>query len=93
MSLYNLNHVLKEWTEIDVSAFHIAVALGIFPHSSDEKEIYNFGGKKHIFWTNNPLGNLLFDLLENLVALNILEKKDIDDGFYRWNPNFDVDDL
>ena len=93
MSLYNLSHTLKEWTEIDISAFHIAVALDILPPLSDEKEIYNFGGKKHIFWTNNPMGNMLFDLLESLVILNVLEKQDTDDELYRWNPDFDLGNL
>ena len=89
----SLRHSLKEWTEIDVAAFHIGVALEIIPPLSDEKEIYNFGGKKWMFWTKNPLGNLLFELLENLVSLNILEKHINDDHFFRWNSNFKWEDL
>ena len=84
---------MKEWTEIDVAAFQAGVALGIIPPLSGEKEIYNFAGKKWVFWTKNPLGTLLFGLLENLVKLNILEKHKNDDQLYRWNSNFDWDDL
>ncbi len=91
--VYILRHSLKDWTEIDAAAFRAGVALGIIPPLSDEKEIYNFGGKKWIFWTENPLGNLLFGLLENLVSLNILEKHKNDDHLYRWNSSFDWDDL
>ena len=89
----SLRHTLKDWTEIDVTAFHAGVALGIIPPLSDEKEIYNFGGKKWIFWTENPLGTLLFELLENLVSLNILEKHENDDQLFRWNSSFKWDDL
>ncbi|MCF6221861.1 MAG: hypothetical protein L3J65_12185 [Robiginitomaculum sp.] len=89
----NLRHTLKEWTEIDVAAFHLGVALGIIPPLSDEKDIYNFGGKKWMFWSENPLGNLLFDLLENLVKLDILEKHKGDNQLFRWNPSYKWDDL
>lgn len=91
--VYSLKSSLKEWTEIDVAAFRAGVALGIIPPLSDEKEIYNFGGKKWVFWTKNPLGTLLFDLLENLVRADILEKHENDDHLYRWNPDFKWDDL
>ncbi len=91
--VYSLRHSLREWTEIDVAAFHAGVALGIIPPLSDEKEIYNFGDKKWIFWTENPLGSLLFDLLENLVKLGILEKHKTDDQLYRWNSGFKWNDL
>jgi len=90
---YNLRQSLKEWTEIDVAAFHTGVALGVIPPLSDEKEIYNFGGKKWMFWTKNPLGNLLFDLVESLVDLNILERHESDNQLFRWNASFEWDDL
>lgn len=89
----NLKEVLKDWTEIDVAAFHIGVALGIISPLSDRKEIYNFGGKKWIFWTENPLGTALFDTLESLVKANVLEKHDGDDHLYRWNAGFDWENL
>lgn len=89
----NLNAVLKDWTEIDAAAFHIGVDLGIIPPLTDEKEIYNFGGKKWVFWTENPLGTALFNILEILVSADILEKHDEDDHLYRWNADFDWENL
>ena len=91
--LSNLNSVLKDWTEIDTAAFHIGVALGIIPPLQDKKEIYNFGGKKWVFWTQNPLGTALFNILETLVSADVLEKHEGDDHLYRWNKDFDWEKL
>lgn len=91
MSSHNLSSALKDWTEIDVSAFYVGVALGIIPPASEEQK-YSFSGYKWMFWTDNPLGNMLFDTLENLVNLKILEKHS-NDELYRWNPDFDLNNL
>lgn len=87
--VHNLRQSLETWTEIDVAAFHAGQALGIIPPVSEEEGKYGFGGKKWIFWTENPLGAMLFDLLETMVQVNILEKHKGDDHFYRWNASFD----
>ena len=93
LAIHGLRPSLKTWTEIDVAAFHAGVALGIVPPLSDEKNLYGFGDKKWIFWTENPLGSMLFDLLETMVTLNILEKHEGDDHLYRWNATFDWEAL
>ncbi|MEP3890392.1 MAG: hypothetical protein ABJN69_07980 [Hellea sp.] len=91
--MQGLRQSLETWTEIDVAAFHAGAALGIIPPPSDGESIYSFGDKKWIFWTENPLGNMLFDLLENMVTLNILEKHKGDDHLYRWNTRFEWEAL
>lgn len=74
-----LRVLLSDWQEADVAMFHLATVLGIV-----EKTNIPFGGKKHLFWSNNPVGNLLFDQLKQLVEVGILEFDDEDQRF-RWN--------
>ena len=76
-----LEEKLKDWTDTDVAAFHLAVCMGLMP---DDFELFS-GNAKHVFWSNNDVGNKLFEFLFSLVKLGILEEND--DGF-RWNPNF-----
>jgi hypothetical protein len=40
------------------------------------------------FWTNNKVGNSLSQMLDLLVNIGILEKRDEPDFQYRWNPVF-----
>jgi hypothetical protein len=41
---------------------------------------------KHVFWSNNPLGNALHAILDRLVEIEALELND--DVQYRWNSAF-----
>jgi len=42
---------------------------------------------KWIFWTDNPIGNMLHSILEILVEAGVLEKNE--DEQYRYNPDFE----
>ena len=49
-SLMDLPHCLKEWTEIDLAATYVGVALGIIPPPSEkDKNLYSYHGKKVSF--------------------------------------------
>ena len=76
---------LAEWVDGDVAPYYVAVALGIAPDPGDEWQ--DWGGKRWVFWSNNPLGNTLFAMVEQLVAVGVLEQNP--DGLYRWNASFD----
>jgi hypothetical protein len=80
-----LRKSLAEWADGDVAPYCVAIALGIAPDPGEEWG--HWGGKKWVFWSNNPLGNALFEIVEQLVAVAVLEKNE--EGLYRWNPNFD----
>jgi hypothetical protein len=45
-------------------------------------------GQSICFWSNNPVGNLLYETLESLVQVGVLESRDEPDKQYRWNPAF-----
>jgi hypothetical protein len=69
---------LSEWTDWDGAAY----CLGLMPDGDA------FGGAKHVFWSNDPIGNMLHSMLELLVEQRALEKRDEPDIQYRWSPSF-----
>lgn len=73
----NLKTLLADWQDGDVAAYYLALTIGIF----DDPDPW--GGKKHILWTNNPLGNALYDMLVELANADVLEF-DGDLVRYRW---------
>lgn len=41
---------------------------------------------KWVFWSQNPIGNMLFEMLESLAEQKVIEENE--DGQYRYNPQF-----
>ena len=72
-----LKERLKEWTDFDVALYGLGVVIGIF-----EKDTWFDNNQKWIFWSNNPLGNTLHEILGKLVSTGILEENDY--GQFRW---------
>jgi hypothetical protein len=82
-NLLKLKESLAEWTDLDWAAFQLAACLGLMPPDSDL-----FRTKaKHIFWTNNPVGNALYRMLRELAGVGILEH-DQEEMRYRWSQAF-----
>lgn len=80
----SLRDALGDWTDWDGAAFRVAVCLGLM---RDEPELLP-GRAKHLFWSNNPVGNALYRILDELVAAGVLETCDEPDRQYRWNSAF-----
>lgn len=74
---------LADWTDFDFAAYHGATALGVAPKSE-----HAWGGKKWMFWSDNPMGRGLYEVLEMLTKCGVLEY-DEEEVRYRWNPAFD----
>jgi len=77
-----LRLALEEWTDLDVAAYDLGIAVGLIdPQRSP------FSTKaKHVFWSDNPVGNTLRDMLERLVTLGAIQRRDEPDvQQYRWN--------
>tara|TARA_Y100000310_G_scaffold130972_1_gene130192 strand:- start:28524 stop:28886 length:363 start_codon:yes stop_codon:yes gene_type:complete len=68
-----------DWVDFDVAAFIMGATIGLFEEDS-------FIKNKGIFWTSNPTGDILFDMLEHLVANDMLIKND--DMKFKWNDKF-----
>jgi hypothetical protein len=78
-----LRETLLNWTDADIAAYHLALCLGLMSVDVD------FAVKaKHVFWTDNNIGNLLYQILEELAQQAVLEKRDEPDYQFRWNSEF-----
>lgn len=74
----DLSEELAEWTYWDGAAFSVGAALGIFGESEQFLRV------KGVFWTDNPLGNALHEILIQLVAAGVLERREEPDEQFRW---------
>ncbi len=76
-----LKHHLQDWVDIDVAQFHLARCLGILgPDCPD------MASAKWIFWSNNPIGNLLYRVLRDLATTGPVEI-DEEELKVRWKPD------
>ena len=78
----SLPELLREWQDWDVASHYVGRALGLFPSESWMAQY------KGIFWTDNPLGNMLAGVLDSMVELGAVEKNS--DNEYRWVQGFKV---
>jgi hypothetical protein len=82
MALVSLADDLDDWTDWDAAAYALGRTLGLF-HDAD------FLGVKHVFWTDNQLGNGLHDALLALVAAGVLDHREEPDEQFRWSGHRD----
>lgn len=75
----DLGEGLAVWTDWDGAMFVLGRALGIFAESE------SFADLKGVFWSNNPLGNALHEILLQLVAAGVVERRDEPDEQFRWS--------
>lgn len=68
---------LADWTDWDGAAYCLGQAIGLF-------EGVAFTEAKHVFWTDNDLGNGLRNALAALVSAGVLEYRDEPDDQFRW---------
>ena len=80
----SLSERLRDWVDWDGAAYWLAVSLDVM---KDEPGLFQ-GRAKHVFWSNNPVGKMLYAMLDQMVAVGILEKRDEPDFQYRWNRSF-----
>ncbi|MFI2736622.1 hypothetical protein [Streptomyces sp. NPDC018711] len=75
----DLSEGLAGWTDWDGAAFVVGRSLGIF------EESVTFTQVKSVFWTDNPLGNALHEVLLQLVAAGVLERREEPDEQFLWS--------
>lgn len=71
MEQKNFLEAMADWTDVDFAEFELGAALGLFERTQD-----SFVKNKHIFWTDNDLGNALYDMLCSLICCGMLERQD-----------------
>jgi hypothetical protein len=74
----DLPRELLEWTDSDGAAFMVGQALGVFAEAEAFTQV------KHVFWTDNPLGNALHEVLLGLAGAGVLEHLEEPDDQLRW---------
>lgn len=74
---------LADWTDIDWAAYELARALGLMG-----EEVSFSIDAKHVFWSANPIEAMLYETLQRLVEVEVLEYREKPDDQYRWNPTF-----
>lgn len=79
----NLRDALLEWTDCDVAAHELALALGLMDESVEFAT-----DAKHVYWSANPVGEALHEALEAFAKAGFLEYRDEPDIQFRWRPNF-----
>lgn len=77
----SLKEYLDDWTDYDVAGYFLACSLGIMVHDDLLDE---FRRNKGVFYTDNPIGNLLTKILVELADGGVLQRND--EGQFRWNP-------
>jgi len=85
--LTTLQESLSDWTDFDGAAYILSLHLGIF----NEAEHDFCTTVKWVFWSNNSLGNMLYDMLETMAKEGILEVNE--DQQYRWNSSWKIEDI
>jgi predicted RNase H-like nuclease len=76
-----LKHHLQDWVDIDVAQFHLARCLGVLG-----PDISTMASAKWVFWSNNPTGNLLFQMLRDMAGAGFLEINE-EEFKIRWKPD------
>lgn len=84
----DLKERLTGWTDWDLAAFHLGACLGFWPDMGAPPGEDHWHGVKGVMWSSNPLGNALYNFLDELVTAGMLEKQIESDIQYRWNPNY-----
>lgn len=69
---------LRDWTDWDGAAYAFGQAIGLFERT-------DFQRVKHVFWTDNKLGNGLHDALLALANAGVLDRRDEPDEQFRWS--------
>ncbi|MFE2283964.1 hypothetical protein ACFXDJ_07315 [Streptomyces sp. NPDC059443] len=75
----DLSEGMAEWTDWDGAAFLVGHSLGIFSESQTFTQV------KGVFWTDNPLGNALHEVLLQLAAAGVLGRREEPDEQFRWS--------
>jgi hypothetical protein len=77
---------LLEWTDVDVASYELGRAVGLFQDRT-------FLEVKGVFWSNNPLGRVLYDILGALATAGVLEYREQPDDQFRWKTAAPLDSL
>lgn len=88
--MLTLKDRLKNWQDWDVAAYELATVLGLVPEFTSPQPpppTDGWHGFKWIFWSNNRLGNALYETLNTMIEAGVLEREVAMDRV-RWNQSY-----
>jgi hypothetical protein len=77
----SLEHYFSQPTDLDVAQFKLGAILGFWSINDNFRT-----DLKGIFYTDNPIGNNLYSILENLINIDVLKWTSY--HVVQYNPNF-----
>ena len=78
--MITLKEFLKDWTDMDLAAYHLGSIIGI---TGGE----DFIKYKWLYWTNNSIATAVYDMLQSLTTIGFLVFDD-EAQKYKWNKDF-----
>ena len=88
-SIASLKERLTDWADWDGASYELGACLGFWVDFGAPVGEDDWNGVKGVMWSRNPLGEALISMLDSLVTAGVLEKREMPDTAYRWNPNYD----
>lgn len=87
-SIASLKERLTGWLEWDQAAYQVGACLGFWPEFGAPQGHDLWHQAKGVIWSANPLGDGIAHFLEALVVEGCLEKREVPDIAFRWNPDY-----
>lgn len=84
----SLKVALADWVDADVATYYLACCLGLM--KEEDGTLDGFRDAKAVFCSRNEIGDALWQFIEALQKLSVLEFDDKDIK-WRWNPSFKGD--
>jgi hypothetical protein len=84
----SLKVALSDWVYADVATYYLACCLGLM--KPEDGTLDGFRDTKHVFCSRNDVGDALWQIMETLQKLGVLEFDD-ENVKWRWNPSFKGD--
>lgn len=81
---------LADWKSCDRAAYELGVVLGLWIDFGGPLWEDPWHGLQYIFWSDNPLGTSLNNMILELTKCGALQVKSNNEAF-RWNPDYDED--
>lgn len=84
----SLKVALADWVHADVATYYLACCLGLM--KPEDGTLDGFREAKHVFCGSSEIGSALWQFMETLQKLGVLEFDDKNIK-WRWNPSFKGD--
>lgn len=82
-----LQQRLLDWTDIDLAAYELGAHMGLWREFGSKPNSDPWNGVKWVMWSNNPVGNALYETIHAMIDQQVLDATE-DKDQVRWHPDF-----